>query len=407
MTFQLTSTGLEIDTFDTALTEVAQGVGTALSLTAEQTERIRQNATSALGNLCRIITEQRVALQETVLDVFESISLNASGSNLDNGAARLLGVTRRSALASRVTLLATGTPASSIANGVRVRYNPESTVWTVVDGPYTIGGGGTVSITVEAGSNDAYEVAVDPATGYDDWTILDSSPGLSTVESTAQPIVGTPAETDAALRVRLAVEAYRRGQGPIRTIEASISAVTGVTFARVFENRTLVTDSDGIPGKAFNAVVEGGDNTQIAQAIFDSRPAGAEIYSASGGTQVQVTLTDDYGFSHLVGFNRVTAVDIYFRVTLTTSTSETTTPAGISATVQSLVVTQSALLFGPGDDILPWALEGVIYAQNYGGIDSAVVEVSDDGVSWSTSKYSIEIREKGAFAIARTTMVIA
>lgn len=396
------ASGLAIDTFDAALTQFVVALGASLGLTDAQVERARNSVQSAIGNLARVAVERDITNQEALLAVYGSLSVEAEGSQLDR-IARILGVTRRAAQVSRVIGTADGTASTSIPNGTRLRYNPAATVWTVVDGPYTIGGGGTVEIAVESESEDAVEVAIDPATGFDDWTILDSVVGWSDVggfESTAQPIVGSDTETDAALRGRVETEAFRRATGPIAAIDANVTAVNGVTFVRTWENRTLVTDSDSIPGKAINVVVEGGDDTQVAEAIYNARPAGAEIFALVDGSEVSVTLTDDYGFDFVVAFNRVTDVPMLVEVDLVTSTSEESAPAGIIATVQSLVQEQANEFFGIGADVLPWKIAGFIAAQNYGGIDNVVVRVdSVAGGSPAASKFSISIRERATFAL--------
>ncbi len=406
MTVTLDATGLQIQTFDEILAEIVTAIGSALDLTPIEKARVQASVQSTLGNLARIDAEREAALQEALLAVYETLSFDAEGAHLDRVVA-LLGVTREPALLSTVIGTATGTPTTSIPNGTRLRYEPELTTWVVVDGPYTIGGGGTVEVTLESESSAGVEVALDPDTGFDDWTVLDTVPGFDAFESTQQPATGTPVETDAALRTRARIEAFSRGQGPLLAIEAAISkADEGVSFVRVWENRTLVTDADDIPGKALNAVVDGGEDQAIAEAIFVSRPAGAEVFALEDGSEVMTTVTDAYGFSHSMPFNRVTEVDMWIRCTLTTSTSETTAPDDLTDLVAAVLLVSAPLQFGlPGTDVLPYKLRGAVAAQGFDGIDEVVIELSLNGSSWSTAKRSISIREKAVFAEARITVL--
>lgn len=407
MSAVLSSAGLTIQTFDEVLEEVVVALGVALSLTEAQTNRMRTGVRSTLGQIARVEAEREVIAQEALLALYNALSFQAEGAQLDR-VVRLLGMTRIPALRGEVIGTAAGTVATAIANGTRLQYNPTGSIWTVIDGPYAIGGGGTVEIRLEADEESTEEVALDPDTGFDDWTILDSVVGWSDVgsfESTEQPIVGNEVESDAALRSRAETEAFRRGQGPLKAIEAAIRAVEGVTYARVYENRTLVTDADGIPGKAINAVVEGGENAAVAAAIFTSRSAGAEVFALVDGSEESEVVVDDWGFSHTMAFNRVTDLDLWIRCTLTTSTAEDTAPIGVTDTVEELLLTQAAASFGIGDDVRPYVLSGAVFTAGIPGIDNVLIELSTDGAIWVTTKLSVDIRERSVVNAARVSVL--
>jgi len=394
------ASGVSTQTFSVILDEIVASLETTLSLTTAQANRIRTSVQSGLGQWARIQAEREAVDQEALALVYGSLGAEAEGTNLDR-VFRLLGLERRAATRSRVTGTATGTAATSIPNGTRVQYDNDGTVWVVADGPYTIGGGGTVTgVVLER------EVADTSAPGAStDWTILDVVVGFSSYESTAQPVIGAPVETDAEFRVRATTEAYRRALGPTEAIEAAVSSVDGVTYVAAWDNPTSSTDADGIPAYATNVVVEGGDNEEIVTAILNSRGAGAEMYGLPGGTLVEETRNLGGNKNITIQFNRVEDVDMYIRCTITTSTSEDATPAGITDTVAALLLEQAPELYGIGDDVLPWRLEAVIHVAGYPGIDSVLVEVSDDGVAWQTAKYPITIRQRSVYDAARITVL--
>lgn len=405
MSAVLDSTGLAVQTFDEILEEIIVAQGVALSLTAAQVERMRVGVRSTLGQIVRVWAEQEAIDQEALLSVYNSLSFFAEGAALDR-VLRLLGMTRIPEEHSRVTGPAAGTNTTEIPNGTRLQYNPRGSIWLVVDGPYTISGG-SVEITLEAEEAGEIFAALDPGSGFDDWTILDTIVGFSDVgsfESAEQPITGHEVETDAAFRTRAGIEAFRRGQGPLKAIEAAVSSVDGVTFVRVYENRTLVTDADSIPGKAINVVVEGGADDEVAEAIFASRSAGAEIFALADATEEEETVVDDWGFSHTVRFNRVADVDMWIRVTLTTSTAEEAAPAGVTSTVADLILEFCEATFGIGNDVLPYKIAASVYVAGIPGIDAVTVELSyDDGGTdaYDTDKRAISIRERAAFLLGR------
>lgn len=402
MTATFDSTGLTIQSFGEALDEIVDALQTGLTLTDAQAFRVRNDVRSVLGNLARAVAESDIAQQETLLQVYNSLSWYAEGAALERVAA-LLGVTRRAATSSQVIGAATGTAATALPGGTRLRYNPTGSTWALIGG-YVIGGGGTVEITIESESSDADEVALDPATGFDDWTILDSVPGWSdvgTFESTEQPVVGAPLETDAELRARAGVEAFRRAQGPLVAIEALVSAVSGVTFVRAWENTDDATDADGIPGRSINVVVEGGAAEDIAQAIRLSRPAGIYLH----GTDVIEVVDLGAGRSLTVRFDRVADVALYIRATLTTSTSEVPAPADLETAATKALVDSGNEDAEIGADVLPRRLSASLDALD--GFDAVVIELSDDGATWlpAGDKWPISIRQRASFAEGRVTIV--
>lgn len=405
MSATIDAAGLTIQTFDEILEEIVVALGVALSLTTAQTQRIREGVRSSLGQLARIEAEREVITQEQLLAIYNTLSILSTGAALDR-VVRLLGVTRRPAAVSRVIGTAFGIATANIPDGTRLRYNPSDTIWLVADGPYVIGGGGDVEIIIESEDEDALEVAVDPETGFDDWTILDTVLGFDSFESTEQTVVGSAIETDAELRARAEVEAFRRAVGPLKAIDAAITEVEGVTYVRTYDNYGPFgsVDPDGIPGKAINIVVEGGDDDEIAAAILSSRSAGAETFALAGPSAASGTATDSYGFVHTFNFNRVDEVEIWITCVLTTSTSEEAAPAGLVDTVAALLLEQAGVLFGIGVDVTAWRLVGAVHAAGLPGIDDVVVELSlDDGVldPYSTAKRVITIRQRGAFDAVR------
>jgi hypothetical protein len=396
------NTGVEADTYEEILEEIIVAYGVAMSLSAEETQALREGVTGTLRNLVRIEAEREAALQEAILAVYDSLSFLCEGAALDR-VVRLLGVTRNPAFRSRVSGEASGTNGTVITTGMRLEYNPNGSIWRVVGGPYTISGG-VAAIDVEADDALPFEPALDPATGFDDWTILDTLVGWSDVgafESSAQEIVGSPIETDAALRARASVEAFSRGRGPTAAIRANVSEVDGVTYVAIYDNATDATDANGIPRRSFLLVADGGDPLEIAEAMFAGMPLGATAY----GTDETETVSDEAGFLHTISFDRVDDIDVYIRATITTSTSEEEAPADVEQAVEDAILAAVDDLFGIGSDVLPYRIVGAIHAADIPGIDAIVVERSLDGVAWSAAKLSMTIRQRAAFAAARVTVV--
>lgn len=86
--------------------------------------------------------------------------------------------------------------------------------------------------------------------------------------------------------------------------------VPGVTLARVKSNRLLTTDADGRPGKSFETLVVGGEDLDVAQAIYKSQAAGIQSY---GNTSV--TFLDANGDEQLIQFSRPVPKYLWIKVT--------------------------------------------------------------------------------------------
>ena len=123
--------------------------------------------------------------------------------------------------------------------------------------------------------------------------------------------IGSNQETDAELRVKRVVELSSGSTSTYGGVTAAVSSVDGVTLAYLFENNTAVTNGDGVPGKSFETLVIGGEDDDLAVAIFDSKPIGILPYGST-----TVDLTDSQGTVQTVGFSRPTDINIYITVNL-------------------------------------------------------------------------------------------
>ena len=118
-------------------------------------------------------------------------------------------------------------------------------------------------------------------------------------------------ESDEDLRTRREGSTLAPSAAPAEAIWSNLLDIEGVEFARVYSNRTLDTDSNGIPGKSIAAVVVGGDNIEIAKVLL-ARTSDAAAWF--GNTSVR--FEDRQGEPYNVLFSRPTELDIYIRIEL-------------------------------------------------------------------------------------------
>ena len=192
--------------------------------------------------------------------------------------------------------------------------------------------GGAVTITITETTPGVFQATVDceaEVTGVvvanaETLTVIETP--VSGLDSTFNPedeVTGRDIESDAEFRIRRENRLQISLAGPLEAIRERILELNEVEGSiqledvTIFENIDLATDSRNIPGKAFESIVyQAGGVTdrdqEIAQAIFESKPAGILPHG-----DVSKTVTDSQGFDHTIQFSRPTEIDIWLELDLT------------------------------------------------------------------------------------------
>lgn len=387
---QLTPAGLQTDTFEEILAEIQTDFRAAYGAA------IATRVGSTAGQMQRLIALRVHEQHEALLALYQALAASGAEGVLLDRILDLVGVARKPAAYAEVYGTATGTPGTSIPDGTRISVgSPQAYVFQVADGPYTIGGGGTVSGVHLV----AEEVGPADVSGLGAWAILDTVFGFDSFDDDTQPIVGQLAATDAEYRTAGTTERYRRASGSLDAIEAAVALVDGVTYVRAWHNVTAdPVDADGIPLHAINVVAQGGAAADIARAIWDSGPAGHLFY----GTDESEAVIDNENTAHVVSFDRVATIPIWVDVVLTTSTSEESPPDGLAALVADLLVAYATESWDIGTDVLAHRLAGAL--AGLAGVDAVAVTTSLDGVTYDATKKPISIREQAELTIARVSV---
>jgi uncharacterized phage protein gp47/JayE len=155
----------------------------------------------------------------------------------------------------------------------------------------------TGSIIANAGSLTVIDT---PTTGIDSVTnLLDAVPGRDT-------------ETDVDLKLRRLTLLQRSGTATTEGIRNNVLEVDDVIQAVVIENSSNVVDGAGRPPKSFEVFALGGDEQELAQSIFEAKPAGIETV----GT-ISKSVTDSQGLIQTIKFSRPTEIDVYMIINIT------------------------------------------------------------------------------------------
>jgi len=223
---------------------------------------------------------------------------------------KINGIARKGATNSTVDLLLTGTAGTTITNGTVKDTN--NVIWRL-PASVVIGVDGTVTVTATCSNSGAVAALAGTIT-----TINTPTRGWTSVTNPAAATVGAPAETDAELRIRQGQSVALPSITPFEGVDGAIANVAGVTRHKLYENDTGATDSNGLPDHSISAIVDGGDLTEIAQAIRGNKGQGVSTYGTTA-----VTVPDKYGNPHVIRFSRSTDVPIYGHITLKAFTGYT------------------------------------------------------------------------------------
>jgi uncharacterized phage protein gp47/JayE len=356
-TYGLTSTGFVAKTLPIIRAEIDAAFKTAFGQSFDVSDD------SAAGEFAGIIAERESLVWELAEAVYNAFDPDGSTNTALDMVCALTGTVREAASASTVVATLTGTPATIVAaasvasvTGTEARFATDAECTIVAldawqdSTAYELGDRVTNAsrcyVCITAGTSAG---AGGPTTTSDDitdntvhWRYMGEGTGAVDQASTAEetgPIVcasgdlivietpvsgwssvinlldadlGSDIETDAALRVRREEELALPATSTIDGIRAALLAIADVETVRMFVNNTDVIDADGVPPHAFEALIQGGTNQDIFDALLANTAAGIATHGTTAGTA-----DDSEGTAHAQEFTRPSEIDIYVDLTIT------------------------------------------------------------------------------------------
>lgn len=221
-------------------------------------------------------------------------------------------------------------------------------------------------------------------------TITTLGSSILTVSSVTNPFdfsLGVDEETDAELRIRMDEREQSTGTATKPSIEAALSEVDGVTYVLVVENITMEDDeTTGVPAKSYETFIQGGDNDEIAEVIWTTKPATGNTYG-----DVTEVVIDRNGDEQVVKFSRLYENYAWIRVTYSINDEEVFPSDGVSQMINVLVDKGNSMYLG--EDFEPTKFYGVLYNAVAGmyvdNIEIAVTESAEDTPSYQTTRIAI------------------
>ena len=224
--------------------------------------------------------------------------------------------------------------------------------------------------------------------------------GFTAVTNLLEPTYGRKQENDIELRQSYIAKSALRSNTMIESIVGELlNNIENVESASGYENDTDYVDSRGLPPHSIEIIVEGGDNSEIAQAILRRKAGGIQTYGS-----IEVGVPGVYGDTIPVRFNRPDYLYTWLKVVLHGDKSQLPTNYA-SLTIQALISDGAEFVAGTNlltqllNDGIYDAVAGLTYVEIYTayGTSSTYVPESSDYKQKNiivTSRQKVLIDEK-------------
>lgn len=323
--YGLTAAGFKLKRLHTILNEFQQKMSTVTDPDTGETLQVDFNEDDPFIQFINIVCDQLSAIWELLNAAYNQFDpMKATGPMLSS-LVQLNGIQRKAGKPSTLMAKFFGQPGVLIPKGTSITDDNNSIIWkTAADAVIT--NDGEANVLCESEENGVF--IVDPGTIN---TIVETITGVTSVINPLSSVAGEPNENDIALRRRREKSTETPSQGLAESLYGSLAALQGVTYCKVFTNRTLETDSRGIPAKNVAIVLQVEDNTDedlkrlIANTIMLRCGMGEDFYNLQGHSdeqdlpsyvQQEVDYTDIFGQITQVRFIYAQEVPIAVKVVI-------------------------------------------------------------------------------------------
>lgn len=300
----------------------------------------------------------------------------AEGQALDD-VLRLKGVFRRPATQSLVAMTVTLAAGTYPAGSLVVTVAGDPTARFANDAAITTAGGTLTGQVFRAETSGP--VRANPGT----LTNIVPYVGFTSATNPTAAVLGRERELDADFWARAELEAGATGSVMADAIRSEVmSADPTVSFCRVYVNDDPVTDANGVLGNAVEAVVVGGVDQTIRNALLRSKAGGIRAVGTTTGTAA-----DSQGNVYSIGFSRPTVVQPY--VTVLVSANEDVYPG--DAVLHALILEWATANLTVGVDVVRAQI--IRLAMGLPGVYDAAVLMGSTPSPGGIFNFTIGVRE--------------
>jgi len=248
--------------------------------------------------------------------------------------------------------------------------------------------------------------------------IVTAATGWQSLINPTPGVLGRAIESDTETRIRREYS-ISNGNGTEEAIrDRLLDTVANVTQAIVVSNRTDAVDGDGRPPHSFEAIVVGGDKTDIANTLWNVAAQGIMFtgsINSDGSTSPTIPgsgilITDSQGYSQLIRFSRPESVYIWVNLELSLY-SEEDYPTNGDDLVKAAIIDWSLqnTNITIGKDVIRQRLSIPIYT--IPGIEDITIELFGSTNSGATPTYTetnitISSRQVAVFTLSKITITV-
>jgi uncharacterized phage protein gp47/JayE len=300
----LDPTGFSIKTLPVINQEMEDAIHQGISPT------LNLSSTSALGQLKGVTASHLSEVWDAALALWKSWDVDSAEDAALDRIAALTGSRRNPAVASQALMTITLEAGTYVAHSLTV--NPVGDPNTRFDNSFDI----TVP-TAQTLTGQLFEATVTgPINVPAGQLSVITSPvtGFSGPTNPSAVVPGSERESNAAFRQRRELELALKGSTTVDAIRADLLQTVGpagtpvFSFVSVIENDTDAT-VDGVPPHSFEALVIGGTNEQVWDALLAAKPAGIRAHGAVSGVAL-----DSQSNPHTLGFSRPANNEVNFYI---------------------------------------------------------------------------------------------
>lgn len=264
---------------------------------------IDTSETSFLGKLIRNYAWDEASLWELAEDVYNSAFVNqAEGQDLDS-VGQYLTISRRPAQRSTGILTIAGEVGTVVPKGFKVATDSGKVFETVEEVTIV-----DKNVDVKVASIERGKDSNVPKNSI--VKIVNPMLGVLSVTNVEDTSGGVDTETDKEFRERYKKSYSKAGGSTVPALTSALLDIDGVIDAEVLENPTM-EEVNGIPPKAFECFVFGGNEGDLIDAIFRNKSAGIEAHG-----KVVKEVIDSKGGVHKIGYTRAERRYVYVDIKL-------------------------------------------------------------------------------------------
>lgn len=219
-------------------------------------------------------------------------------------------------------------------------------------------------------------------------SIITPITGLTSTKNLDDATLGRLVESDAEYRIRQEADLQKNSAATLEAIRISLKAVPDVTEAIVYENITLTTDGNSVPGKTIHAYVENGDEQAIANALWLAVGGGIATYGS-----ITKTVIDSQGLNQTIKFSRPTEKPVYATIAISAGDAY---PLNGDTLVLAAVLAYGVTL-KIGDDVLIRSKLLPAIVDNVPGVTDLTIQIGFAPSPVGTANLTIAASERATF----------